>query len=137
VRHAEAYAPRAGVPRLTVSVVYQRLLVTAARSGARIDGVSGPGPAGVALEGPGTFVSKPLPGASCVRKVPRHGASMDDHQRLGAALLHPAKRAVMPRMSAPIGTHEGTGQYAGERQVATRFLVPWRQDHPPPVPQHR
>ena len=89
MRHAEAHAPRAGVPRLTAFVVHQRLLVTAARPGARIDGVSGPGPAGVALEGPGTFVSKPLPGASCVRKVPRHGASMDDHQRLGAARLHP------------------------------------------------
>lgn len=37
------------------------------------------GPAGVALKGPGAFASKPLPGASCVRKVSRHGASMDDH----------------------------------------------------------
>jgi len=56
---------------------------------------------------------------------------MDDHQRLGAARLHPVKRAVMPRMSAPIGTYEGMGQHAGERQAAMRFLVPGRQDHPP------
>jgi hypothetical protein len=49
---------------------------------------------------------------------------------LGAAIIHPDVRAVMPRMPAPIGQAEGTEQNAWERQAAQRFVATLRQAHP-------
>jgi hypothetical protein len=49
---------------------------------------------------------------------------------LGAALIHPDVRAVLPLMPEPIVKQDGTAKNDGERNAATRFLVKLRQDHP-------
>lgn len=49
---------------------------------------------------------------------------------LGAALLHPERRDVIPLMPEPIEQQDGTEKNAGERQAAKRLIVKLRQDHP-------
>jgi hypothetical protein len=49
---------------------------------------------------------------------------------LGAAIIHPDFREVMPLMPEPIVQQDGTDKNDGERNAAKRFLVKLRQDHP-------
>ena len=49
---------------------------------------------------------------------------------LGAAIIHPEVRAVIPLMPEPIVKQDGTAKNDGERNAAKRFLVKLRQDHP-------
>jgi hypothetical protein len=49
---------------------------------------------------------------------------------LGAALLHPDKRAVIPLMPEPIVKQDGTDKNDCERKAAKRFIAKLRQDHP-------
>ena len=69
-------------------------------------------------------------GASCMPKVHRDGSIPSYHQMLGAAILHPDTRAVIPLLPEPILTHDGTAKHDGERHAATRFMAKLRQDHP-------
>src|SRR5712664_1878839 len=69
-------------------------------------------------------------GASCLPTVPRNGSVTSTHQRLGAALIHPDVRAVLPLMPEPIGQHDGTDNNECERNAAKRLVVTLRQDHP-------
>jgi len=84
----------------------------------------------VALDGTGALSSKTMPWASCLHQVQRHGSRTDDHQMVGAALLHPDVRAVIPLRPAPMVQHDGTAPNDGARNAATRFLGKLRQDHP-------
>ena len=49
---------------------------------------------------------------------------------LGAAIIHPDQRTVIPRMPEPMVPHEGTDNNDGERNAATRFVGNVRQAHP-------
>ena len=49
---------------------------------------------------------------------------------LGAALIHPDLRAVIPLMPEPIVKHDGTDKNDCERNAAKRFVAKLRQDHP-------
>jgi hypothetical protein len=49
---------------------------------------------------------------------------------LGAALIHPDKRAVIPLMPEPIVKQDGTEKNDGERNAAKRLVTKFRQDHP-------
>jgi hypothetical protein len=49
---------------------------------------------------------------------------------LGAALLHPDRREVIPLMPEPIIKHDGTEKNDGEQNAAKRFISKLRQDHP-------
>src|SRR2546425_4061756 len=84
----------------------------------------------LALDGTGYFASKTIHCASCLRKVHRNGSMTYYHQMLGAAIIHPDVRAVMPLMPEPIGKHDGTGKNDCERNAAKRFVAKLRQDHP-------
>jgi len=84
----------------------------------------------LALDGTGYFSSKTMHCASCLPKVHRHGSSTYAHQLLGAAILHPDFRAVLPLMPDPIVRHDGTDKNDCARNAATRFIAQWRQDHP-------
>jgi hypothetical protein len=85
----------------------------------------------LAREGTEYFSSRTLPCASCLPKVHRTGTGTYDHQMLGAAIVPPDQRAVLPRMPEPIVRHEGTANKDCERNAAKRFVAKLRQDHPP------
>jgi hypothetical protein len=84
----------------------------------------------LALDGTGYFSSTTIHCASCLHTVHRNGSVTYAHQLLGAAIIHPDVRAVIPLLPEPIGKHDGTDQNDGERHAAKRFVVTLRQDHP-------
>src|SRR5882672_10833407 len=84
----------------------------------------------LALDGTGYFSSTTIHCASCLHKVHRNGSVTYAHQMLGAAIIHPDMRAVIPLMPEPIGKHDGTDKNDCERNAAKRFVVTLRQDHP-------
>jgi hypothetical protein len=84
----------------------------------------------LALDGTGYFSSQTMHCQSCLHKVHRNGSITYYHQMLGAAIIHPDFRAVMPFMPEPIVQQDGTAKNDGERNAAKRFLVKLRQDHP-------
>jgi hypothetical protein len=49
---------------------------------------------------------------------------------LGAALIHPDRREVIPLMPEPMVKQDGTEKNAGEREAAKRLMGKLRQDHP-------
>jgi hypothetical protein len=83
-----------------------------------------------ALDGTGYFSSKTMHCTSCLHKVHRNGSTTSSHQMLGAAIVHPDVREVIPLMSEPIMKHDGTDKNDGERNAAKRFIATLRQDHP-------
>ncbi len=84
----------------------------------------------LALDGTGYFSSQTMHWASCLQKVHRNGAITYFHPMLGAAILHPDRREVIPLMPEPIVQHDGTDKHDGERNAAKRFVAKLRQDHP-------
>jgi Transposase DDE domain len=84
----------------------------------------------LALDGTEYFASKTLHCASCLQRVHRNGAITYAHQMLGAAIIPPDLRAVIPWMPEPIMRHNGTDKNDCERNAAKRFMTTLRQDHP-------
>ena len=84
----------------------------------------------LALDGTGYFSSKTIHCASCLRRVHRNGSITYAHQMLGAAIIHPDQRAVIPLMPEPITKRDGTDKNDCERNAVKRFVAKLRQDHP-------
>src|SRR5207253_9627102 len=84
----------------------------------------------LALDGTGYFASKTIHCASCPHQVHRNGTITYAHQMLGAAIIHPDQRAVIPLMPEPIVNCDGTDKNDCERNAAKRFVAKLRQDHP-------
>src|SRR2546425_6659887 len=84
----------------------------------------------VALDGTEYFASKTIHCASCLQRVHRNGSITYAHQMLGAAIIHPDLRAVIPLMPEPIMRHDGTDKNDCERNATKRFVIKLRQDHP-------
>ena len=84
----------------------------------------------LALDGTGYFSSTQIHCASCLEQHHRNGTITYAHQLLGAALIHPDKREVIPLMPEPIVKPDGASKNDCERNAAKRFLTKFRQDHP-------
>src|SRR2546427_7884724 len=84
----------------------------------------------VALDGTGYFSSTTIHCASCLQKAHRNGSITYYHQMLGAAIIHPDMREVIPLMPEPIVQQDGTDKNDCERNAAKRFVAKLRQDHP-------
>src|SRR5919202_4244558 len=84
----------------------------------------------LALDGTEYFSSKTIHCASCLHRVHRNGSITYTHQMLGAAIIHPDQRAVIPLMPEPIVNGDGTDKNDCERNAAKRFVAKLRQDHP-------
>jgi hypothetical protein len=84
----------------------------------------------LALDGTGYFSSKQIHCDSCLEKHHRNGTITYSHQMLGAALIHPDKREVIPLMPEPIVKQDGTRKNDCERNAAKRFIAKLRRDHP-------
>jgi hypothetical protein len=84
----------------------------------------------LALDGTGYFSSTQIHCDSCLETHHRNGTITYRHQMLGAALIHPDQRAVIPLMPEPIIKQDGTEKNDCERNAAKRFIMKLRQDHP-------
>jgi Transposase DDE domain len=84
----------------------------------------------LALDGTGYFSSTQTHCASCLEQHHRNGTVTYSHQLLGAALIHPDKREVIPLMPELIVKPDGARKNDCERNAAKRFLIKFRQDHP-------
>jgi hypothetical protein len=84
----------------------------------------------VSLDGTGYFSSKQIHCANCLVKKLRNGETLYHHQMLGAAIIHPELKTVLPLMPEPIIKQDGDKKNDCERNAAKRFLEKFRQDHP-------
>ena len=78
------------------------------------------------------IIARPIEGQeiTALEKHHRNGSITYSHQLLGAALIHPDRREVIPLMPEPIVKQDGTEKNDCERNAAKRFLAKLRQDHP-------
>jgi hypothetical protein len=84
----------------------------------------------LALDGTGYFSSQQIHCASCLERHHHNGTITYSHQILGAALIHPERREVIPLMPEPIVKQDGTEKNDCERHAAQRLITKLRQDHP-------
>jgi hypothetical protein len=85
----------------------------------------------LSLDGTGYFSSQKVHCDSCLeRQNKRTGVITYAHQMLGAAIVHPAHKAVIPLAPEPIIKQDGTEKNDCERNAAKRFFKQLRQDHP-------
>ena len=84
----------------------------------------------LALDGTLYHASQEVHCDSCLERHHRNGTVTYSHQLLGAVLLHPDRREVIPLMPEPIIKQDGTEKNDCERHAAKRFLSKLRQDHP-------
>jgi len=81
-------------------------------------------------DGTGYFASKKIHCQHCLQKKLRNGETLYHHYMLGAAIVHPEKKTVIPLMPEPIVKQDGEKKNDCERNAAKRFLTKLRQDHP-------
>ncbi len=85
----------------------------------------------LSLDGTGYFTSKKVHCASCLQRVSsKTGEITYAHQLLGAALVHPDQKGVIPLAPEPIIKQDGETKNDCERNAAKRFMVQLRKDHP-------
>lgn len=84
----------------------------------------------VAIDGTGFFSSSKVKCESCCVKNHRDGSQTYYHQMLGAALVHPSLRQVIPLAPEPIEKQDGAAKNDCERNAAKRLLETIRCDHP-------
>ena len=84
----------------------------------------------VSPDGTGYFSSKQIHCPHCLEKQLRNGERCYYHYLLGAAIVHPAQKTVLPLMPEPIMRQDGATKNDCERNAAKRFLDDLRQDHP-------
>ena len=80
----------------------------------------------LALDGTGYFSSTTMHCASCLHQVHRNGSMTYSPQLLGAAIIHPDVREVMPLMPEAIVKQDGADKNDGERHAAQRFMAKLR-----------
>jgi hypothetical protein len=85
----------------------------------------------LALDGTEYFASKTIHCASCLHRVHRNGSLTYAHQMLGAAIIHPDQRAVIPLMPEPIVKQDGPDKNDCERNAAKHLVAKLRQEPPP------
>jgi len=84
----------------------------------------------LALDGTVYYSSQEVHCESCVERHHRNGTVTYSHQMLGAVLLHPDRREVIPLRPEAIIKPDGTEKNDCERHAAKRFISKLRQDHP-------
>ena len=84
----------------------------------------------LSLDGTGYFSSNKVHCPSCMAKVSRSGEETYYHQMLGAALVHPDLKEVLPLCPEPIIKQDGETKNDCERNAARRFLSKFRKEHP-------
>lgn len=84
----------------------------------------------LALDGTSYFSSETIHCSSCLEKKSRNGKVAYSHQMLGAALVHPDLKEVIPLCPEPIIKQDGDTKNDCERNASRRFLEHFRREHP-------
>jgi Transposase DDE domain len=84
----------------------------------------------VSLDGTGYFSSTKIHCASCLEKHHRNGTVSYSHQLLGATLVHPDLKEVIPLAPEPIIQQDGHTKNDCERNATRRWLNQFRKEHP-------
>jgi hypothetical protein len=84
----------------------------------------------VSLDGTEYFSSKKIHCASCLEKHHRNGTVTYYHQLLGATLVHPDLKEVIPLAPEPIIQQDGHTKNDCERNATRRWLKQFCKDHP-------
>lgn len=84
----------------------------------------------ISLDGTGQFSSETVHCANCCEKKHRGGNTTYYHQMLGAVLVHPDQREVIPLAPEPIVKGDGFTKNDCERNAAKRLLTDLRREHP-------
>jgi len=83
------------------------------------------------LDGTGHFSSKKLFSDACLKKVSKKTGEITYYQQiLGAAIVHPDFKEVIPLAPEPIIKQDGQKKNDCERNAAKRFFEKLREDHP-------
>jgi hypothetical protein len=85
----------------------------------------------ISLDGTGYFSSEKLFSPFClVKSCSKSGKTIHHLQALGAAIVHPDSRTVIPLAPEPICRQDGETKNDCERNGARRWLAKFRKDHP-------
>ena len=84
----------------------------------------------LSVDGTGHFSSETIHCEQCCMKKKRNGQIEYYHQLLGAAIVHPDKREVIPLAPEPITRQDGQTKNDCERNAAKRLLPDVRREHP-------
>ena len=84
----------------------------------------------MALDGTSYFSSEKIHCSSCLEKKSRNGKVSYSHQMLGAALVHPDRKEVIPLCPEPIIKQDGDTKNDCERNASRRFFGHFRREHP-------
>lgn len=83
------------------------------------------------VDGTGYFSSNKVHCEGCLEKVnSKTGEVTYYHQMLGAAIVHPKRKEVIPLAPEPIIKQDGETKNDCERNAAKRFFEQLRRDHP-------
>lgn len=84
----------------------------------------------VSLDGTEYFSSKKIHCPACLEKKHRGGSVTYSHQVLGATLVHPDLKVVIPLAPEPIINEDGHTKNDCERNATRRWLKQFRRAHP-------
>lgn len=84
----------------------------------------------ISIDGTGQYSSETIGCENCCEKYHRNGKKTYYHHMLGAALVHPKKRVVIPFAPEPIVKGDGATKNDCERNASKRFLQDLRREHP-------
>ena len=84
----------------------------------------------ISIDGTGQYCSKKVHCDNCCEKNHRNGSKSYYHPMLGAVLVHPDHKVVIPLAPEPIVKGDGVTKNDCERNAAKRLLSDLRREHP-------
>lgn len=84
----------------------------------------------LSIDGTGDFFSTGVHCDNCCEKNHKDGSTSYYHQLLGAAIVHPDNKVVIPLAPEPILKQDGMQKNDCERNAAKRLLENLRREHP-------
>lgn len=84
----------------------------------------------IAVDGTGQYSSDQVFCDNCCQKHHKNGKTTYYHQMLGAVIVHPGKKEVLPLAPEPIIKSDGCTKNDCERNASKRLLADIRREHP-------
>lgn len=84
----------------------------------------------ISIDGTGLFASSKISCPQCCVKQHANGTKSYYHQMLGACVVHPDKKNVIPLCPEVILNQDGNAKNDCERNATKRFLENFRREHP-------